>query len=241
MRIFWIVMVPLLAVISVMLSDAPRPDFLITEPLDPWTSFVVLFLTGICMAGALRGLVLGGRDTLRNIAAWVGICTIATLSWQNREDITRGATYVYDRSVQFVHSKAFPSYAVSVGPDEIEIYRDWDNHFRARVEVNGVETRMLIDTGASVVLVPYEDAARFGIDVKNLDFSLPVNTANGRSSVAPVRLSSILIGEVEVFEVEAAVAQPGQLATGLLGMTFLRHFDETSFRGDTLYLRRLTF
>ena len=35
----------------------------------------------------------------------------------------------------------------------------------------------------------------------------------------------------------AAVAQPGRLKTGLLGMSFLEKLDETSFRKDRLLLR----
>ena len=96
----------------------------------------------------------------------------------------------------------------------------------------------MLDPGASMVLIPYEPAARIGINPDTLDFSLPVTTANGRSSVAPIRLSSIKIGPIAVFDVAAAVARPGQLKTGLLGMSFLDLLAETTFKGDRLILRQ---
>jgi aspartyl protease family protein len=96
----------------------------------------------------------------------------------------------------------------------------------------------MIDTGASMVLIPYEQAASIGINPDTLDYSMPVTTANGRSSVAPIRLSSIKIGPIAVFDIPAAVAQPGRLKTGLLGMSFLDRLAETSFQGDRLILRQ---
>ena len=56
-------------------------------------------------------------------------------------------------------------------------------------------------------------------------------------TVAPVRLSSVKIGPIAVFDLEAAVARPGLLDTGLLGMSFLDRLRESSFRGDRLILR----
>ena len=115
--------------------------------------------------------------------------------------------------------------------------RDWDRHYRAETYINGVRTMMLVDTGASMVLIPYESAHLLGINRAKLRYSLPVMTANGKSRVAPIKISSIKIGPIAVFDVEAAVARPGMLKTGLLGMSFLEQLDETSFRQGKLILR----
>jgi len=128
--------------------------------------------------------------------------------------------------------------ALSHTDGEAELRRGWDGHYRADAEINGIELRMMIDTGASMVLIPYEDIAAIGIDPGRLEYSMPVTTANGRSAVAPIRLSSIKVGPIAVFDVPAAVAQPGRLKTGLLGMSFLDRLSETSFQGDRLFLRQ---
>jgi aspartyl protease family protein len=77
-----------------------------------------------------------------------------------------------------------------------------------------------------------------GVDPASLDFTMSVATANGRAAAAPVLLSSVRVGSIVVFDVPAAVAQPGRLQDGILGMTFLERLDETSFQGDQLILRQ---
>jgi aspartyl protease family protein len=89
-----------------------------------------------------------------------------------------------------------------------------------------------------MVLIPYEQASAIGFEPGKLDFSVPVVTANGRSTVAPVMIGAIRVDDIVVQEVQAAIAQPGKLTNGLLGMSFLDRLGETSFQGDKLYLRQ---
>ena len=131
-----------------------------------------------------------------------------------------------------------PSVALSRSAGTAEYRRDWDGHYKAKAEVNGVVLELMIDTGASMVLIPHDQAAAIGINLETLEYSMPVITANGRSSVAPVMLSSIKVGSIAVFDVPAAVALPGRLKTGLLGMSFLDKLDEVSFQGNRLILRQ---
>ena len=92
---------------------------------------------------------------------------------------------------------------------------------------------MLVDTGASIVLLTYEDAEAAGLNPDELAFSQPVVTANGKAFVAPIRLDSVAIGVVGLSGVKAAVAERGKLHSSLLGMSFLKRLD-FSQRGDTL-------
>ena len=138
---------------------------------------------------------------------------------------------------QTLRGQIVPSLALSRASGEVELRRGWDGHYRADARVNGVPVRMMVDTGASLVLIPGELAEAFGLDPDRLDYSMPVATANGPSTVAPVRLGSVRVGSIRLSEVEAAVARPGRLQTPLLGMSFLDRMRETSFRGDRLILR----
>jgi aspartyl protease family protein len=94
-----------------------------------------------------------------------------------------------------------------------------------------------VDTGASLVLIRWEDAGPLGIDIASLRFITPVATANGQSMVAPVRLLEVKIGDLTVSDVRAAVAPPGALKGGLLGMSFLNRLDEITIRGDRITLK----
>ena len=72
-----------------------------------------------------------------------------------------------------------------------------------------------------------------------LAYTANIDTANGRTRAAPVRLDRIAIGGLVERSVEALVAQPGQLKTSLLGMSFLNRLQSWEVRGDRLLLRRL--
>ena len=112
-----------------------------------------------------------------------------------------------------------------------------DGHFTASAEVNGSRVRFLIDTGASDVVLTKVDARNAGIDVDELDYTMPVSTANGMTMVAPVRLKSIRVGSITVHDVRADVAGNG-LDFSLLGMSYLRRLSSYEVSHRTLILKQ---
>ena len=115
--------------------------------------------------------------------------------------------------------------------------RGSDGHFVAKSKVNGRNVNFIVDTGASSVVLKQEDAVRIGIDTKGLRYAIPVQTANGTSFAARIRLKSIQIGNISENNVEALIARPGLLHQSLLGMTFLSRLRSYEFKGDYLTLR----
>ncbi|MGB0507123.1 MAG: retropepsin-like aspartic protease family protein [Pikeienuella sp.] len=130
-----------------------------------------------------------------------------------------------------------PTIAVARQQGEVELKKAWDGHFRAVTKINGAKVGLLVDTGASLVLLTYLDAQSVGVDMSELSFTQPVVTANGRSHVAMIDLETVTVGGIGLYNVKAAVAEPGKLHSSLLGMSFLGRIQETSFRRDTLILR----
>jgi aspartyl protease family protein len=228
--LFWPALIIGLAVLAVLLSE-PSTDSLAASGLtDMRVAYLAVLAAAFAVAGTGRILVRGGRRTLLHMAIWLGAVTGLLTAYAFRDQVTV--------IVQGIRAELMPSVALSRAVGEAELHRAWDGHYRAETEVNGVKLKLMIDTGASMVLIPFERVAEIGIDPESLDFSMPVTTANGRSTVAPIRLSSIKIGPIAVFDVPAAVAQPGRLKIGLLGMSFLDRLEETTFRGDRLILRQ---
>lgn len=228
---WWPVLIIAMAILGLILAGEPAEGLIAGEMVDMRPVYVAVLVTGLVFFGAARMLAQGGQRAMLNIAICLGMVGGLATAFVFREE----ATVV----VNEIRAELMPSVPISRGPGEEEIPRSrWDGHFRAGAKVNGVPLKLMIDTGASMVLIPYEDAAAIGIDPQGLDFSVPVTTANGRSSVAPVRLSSIKIGQIVVFDVSAAIARPGRIETGLLGMSFLDRLDETIFRRDRLILRQ---
>ncbi len=124
----------------------------------------------------------------------------------------------------------------SQGGFVVELKAGDHGHFNTRAEVNGADIDVMVDTGASMVALPYEDAERAGIYIRDSDYTGYVSTANGRARVAPVTLGSVSIGNITVRNVEAVVSEPGALQVTLLGMTFLSRLDRVDMRSGVLIL-----
>jgi len=105
-----------------------------------------------------------------------------------------------------------PSVALPRGPG---------GHYHADAQINGRSIPVMVDTGATLVALSYEDAQAAGIHVRPDEFRYVSQTANGQARFARVTLDQVRIGNVAVHNVAAAVSQPGKLGTTLLGMSFL--------------------
>ena len=121
--------------------------------------------------------------------------------------------------------------------DGVELRANASGHFEADVEINGRRVDALVDTGATIVLLTSEDAARAGIYPRAGDFTLQMDTANGRSKAAPVTLGRVAIGSIVVRNVQAAVAERGALRTNLLGMSFLQKLRKFEINSGRLVLQ----
>jgi aspartyl protease family protein len=119
----------------------------------------------------------------------------------------------------------------------VTLQRGRDGHFRADAEINGRPVGVLVDTGATVVALSYEDAAAAGISVQPGDFRHVSQTANGPARFARVTLNQVRIGDIVVHDVAAAVGEPGRLHMSLLGMSFLGRL-RMEMKGSRLLLEQ---
>lgn len=119
---------------------------------------------------------------------------------------------------------------------DVELKANPSGHFEAEVEVNGSAIDVMVDTGATLVAMTYEDAERAGIFLKSSDFTHQVKTANGIAKVAPIEIGSITIGDITVRNIRGAVTEPGKLHRTLLGMSFLSRLSRVEMRSNALVL-----
>ena len=122
-------------------------------------------------------------------------------------------------------------------PRSVRLRKKPSGQFVARAEVNGEPVDVLIDTGASAVILRHADAEKAGIETATLNFATPIATANGPALAAAVHVRKIAIGAIVIDNVEALVAKPGSLNESLLGITFLRRLRSYELSGDFLTLR----
>lgn len=118
----------------------------------------------------------------------------------------------------------------------VKLRSDANGHFVFKAAVNERLASFMADTGATYVVLTYEDARRLGLSPQSLDFSVPVQTANGVTRVAPVTLDRVRVEDITVRDVPAAVAGEGVLATNLLGMSFLGRLKSFQIQGGELVL-----
>lgn len=131
-------------------------------------------------------------------------------------------------------SAAKPKPAALLG--RAEIAADGRGHFVFTGRVNGRPLSMLADTGATLVALRASDAKDAGLIVLPGDYTSKVSTAGGIADAARVRLQEIEIGDIRVTDVDALVLSDSQLATNLLGMSFLGRLKAFSIESGRLVL-----
>jgi aspartyl protease family protein len=134
-----------------------------------------------------------------------------------------------------VMAEVVPGHVIAHGRS-VEVARAFNGDFDISARINGARVAMVLDTGASSVVLTREDAKAAGLPLEVLAYTAVIETANGRTRAAPVRLDRVAVGDLVERSVDALVAQPGQLKTSLLGMSFLNRLQSWEVRGDRLLL-----
>ena len=191
-----------------------------------------IIFVGSTLIGGYRGRP---GQAIRDTVTWALLGLFLVGGYSYREEI-------FALGHRIVGELAPPSSIVRAdsqqeGERAVRIRRRPDGHFLARTTINGTSLTMLVDTGASTVVLRPADAQTLGIDVAKLRFTVPVQTANGTTYAAKVRLKRVSVGPIGFNEIEALVAKPGTLKDSLLGMSFLNRLRSYEFSGEFLTLR----
>lgn len=230
--VFWLVAV-ILSLAGLMAAIASGTAGLDSLPAIPIAGIVIALLITVYAATA-KGRGFETPSARKAIAATAALAAIAAVAGYalNRPMALGGlipGTATAPRQ-DFIDSKD--------SPHSVRLRIRDTGQFIARAEVNGAGIDLLVDTGASSVILKHADAEKAGIDTSVLAFTTPVKTANGTAFAAPVRIRSIAIGPVRLDGIEALVAKPGSVNESLLGMTFLRRLRSYDLAGDFLTLRQ---
>jgi aspartyl protease family protein len=105
---------------------------------------------------------------------------------------------------------------------QISMSVDASGHFMADGTINGKSARFMVDTGATTVAMSLADAVKLGVDYRK-GRPVQVGTANGVAEGYALKLHSVRIGDVEVYDVDAVVTSQ-RMPFVLLGNSFLGRF-----------------
>lgn len=145
----------------------------------------------------------------------LGVMTMAvasalTAAWWLNHSGDRGLAHAGTPAIAAAPASGVPGQVLK-GPD---------GHYWADAMIEGRAVHVLVDTGASLVVLTPEDAARLGVKLVPDAFSATVVTASGPVRAAPVQLSTVAVAGARVDAVEAVVVEHG-LPHSLLGMSYL--------------------
>ncbi len=150
----------------------------------------------------------------------------AAITYKDPEAIARAS----DKVAALLHERpSSPARAV-------QIPRAQGGEFALRAQINGVAAPMVIDTGATSVVLTYETAKAAGLPLELLDYDVDVETAGGHTRAARLTLDRLAIGKLVERSVPALVVPHGQMKTNLLGMSFLDRLESFEVRADRLVL-----
>ncbi|WP_431129094.1 retropepsin-like aspartic protease family protein [Variovorax paradoxus] len=108
------------------------------------------------------------------------------------------------------------------GGSRIVLPADSRGHFMTQGAINGRPVTFMLDTGATSIALSAADAQRIGLDYSKGQ-RVQMNTANGVSSGYKLRLQSVRVGDVEVYDIDAIVS-PQPMPFVLLGNSFINRF-----------------
>jgi aspartyl protease family protein len=118
--------------------------------------------------------------------------------------------------------------------ETVRIRMSPDGHFWARVQLNGVERRMLIDSGATITAISERTAKQANIGASD---GLPaiIETANGSVAARRGRIGTLSLGPLKMRDLGVVVSQNfGEL--DVLGMNFLSRLHSWRVEGNVLVL-----
>jgi len=181
-------------------------------------ALLAILLTGLLTRSSLEPKV----PYFNFFLIWATIFTLGLVFYMMKEELSRYLN---------------PSNPI-VTENDITLRKTYDNHFYLDAKINNIPIKFLIDTGASNILLSYNDAQKIGVDLNKLNFNIPHNTANGTIFTAEVTIQEIHIGNTIFKDMNAfIIPEDPSNQISILGMTFLDTFDYYIVDNDIMILK----
>jgi aspartyl protease family protein len=119
--------------------------------------------------------------------------------------------------------------------EEVRVRMGRDGHFWVNATINGVERRMLIDSGATVTAISADTARRAQVEASAGLNPVVLRTANGMAPAQTGSIEELRIGNIVARNLKI-VTSPGLGNMDVLGMNFLSLLKSWRVEGKTLIL-----
>ena len=184
--------------------------------MDKPEVWYLIVLLGILLCGGAWRFLRPTQSNFVMLAGWGGIIAILMV------------VYVLRDELQEIPRRIAAEFGLVSDPQggAGQLYPvDARGHALIDVVIADQAVVMLLDTGASAVMLGQSDAARLGITPDQSDYRHRVETASGTEYMAKVSLPSLQIGNMLLENVETLISPKGGIS--LLGMTALSQLNVT--------------
>ena len=206
----------LILVSTLLFLNHQYPYINLSEKL-PQVLQIILILCLMVLGFFNRNIQLG--FALKSIVLWLLLIFVILGSYSYRYQLK-------DFFLNILANISPASLYMSNDDKSISFYPSANGHFLIDIEVNKTaKVHFLLDTGASIITLSQKDAILVGINVDNLSYDIPINTANSISYAASIKLEEIRIKDIYIQDIRAFVVKTG-LDTSLLGMNFLEQMNK---------------
>lgn len=201
--------------LSEVIAAVPRSSLL--------AATIAALLLGWIGAMLLRRDVRGGR-LLRTLST-LALCGILVTVFLQ---IAR-----FDPRLDIVTEIGLPEQRIEGGETVIPMAPD--GHFWLAAEVNGVTTRFLVDTGATLTALSAESAQQAHVEPRTGGLPVMLSTANGTVAAELTSIDNLSFGNIEAHGLDAVIA-PNLGRTNVLGMNFLSRLESWRVEGRDMIL-----
>ena len=191
---------------------------------DRAAQFALYAVMLILPLSALAALRLSIKPVLKMALAWVGIFTIGLLVASQRDRFSGLAAMFSDQQIS---------------GSETRIRMAEDGHFWAKVVIDGVMRRMLIDSGATTTALSVDTAKATGLSSDESPFPMVIETANGTVIARSATAKTVSIGSITATDL-GVVTSPSFGDTDVIGMNFLSRLRSWRVENGTLILTPVT-
>lgn len=161
---------------------------------------------------------------LRTALTWLLVIAVIGVGWVYRGELAQLGTRIDEQ---------FGLGGQTVTGGSVRIRMSPDGHFWARVSLNGVERRMMIDSGATTTAVSEATAREAGLDSGGLPAI--IRTANGTVNARQVKVDRVSLDTLTTRNL-GVVVSPAFGDIDVLGMNFLSRLKSWRVEGRTLIM-----
>lgn len=191
----------------------------------PRAIYLGIWLVLVVSALAARRLPL--KSSVKMALAWVGIFVVALVVVSGRHQYAA----MWSSATAFLGDEE-----QSVTGSALSVPMADDGHFYVRATINGVERRLLVDSGATSTMISAETARAANVNIEESPFPVLLDTAGGPITARVSTIHKLQVGSIHVDDLTTYIS-PTMGDTDVIGMNFLSKLKSWHVEGRTLVLQ----